>query len=465
VIGAGAAGLALAHSLRGSGLSVLVIESGPVSEPEAFDRGEVVGLPYNGLLSGRVRGLGGTTAVWPGQCMRLRPEDYDAWPFGEEDLAPWYDRAESLLGLVPGETSRDPWELFGEADLGLDRERIAYATSVFAPRRRMSRLDLGTAQIVTGATVTQLGSGVAEARDLEGRELEIRAERIVVCAGAIESTRLLQVSGLESQALGRFFQDHATCRPARLVAGQARAVQDRFGARFRGGRRYYAKLLLAPEAQRAQRVPGCMANVVFDYPEDSPWEAALRLRRALRAGRPGSLRDARSAAAGVRELGAGAVRRAQGREPAPPPTAVRILTIVEQPPRAESRISLADELDPLGVPRARVDWRLGDEERSAIETLVGILDEEFRRTGIGTLEPEAWLGDRERWTEHVFDSFHPAGTARMAADGVVDSDCRVRAASDLYLCGSAVFPASGCANPTLTIIALALRLADRLRHT
>jgi choline dehydrogenase-like flavoprotein len=104
---------------------VLVIESGPVSEPEAFDRGEVVGLPYNGLLSGRVRGLGGTTAVWPGQCMRLRPEDYEAWPFGEEDLAPWYDRAESLLGLVPGETSRDPWELFGEADLGLDRERIA----------------------------------------------------------------------------------------------------------------------------------------------------------------------------------------------------------------------------------------------------------------------------------------------------------------------------------------------------
>jgi choline dehydrogenase-like flavoprotein len=53
----------------------------------------------------------------------------------------------------------------------------------------------------------------------------------------------------------------------------------------------------------------------------------------------------------------------------------------------------------------------------------------------------------------------------MAADGVVDSDCRVRAASDLYLCGSAVFPASGCTNPTLTIIALALRLAERLRHT
>jgi choline dehydrogenase-like flavoprotein len=117
------------------------------------------------------------------------------------------------------------------------------------------------------------------------------------------------------------------------------------------------------------------------------------------------------------------------------------------------------------VPRARVDWRLGDEERSAVETLVGILDEEFQRAGIGTLEPETWLGDRERWTEHVFDSFHPAGTARMAADGVVDSDCRVRAASDLYLCGSAVFPASGCTNPTLTIIALALRLAERLRHT
>lgn len=465
VVGAGAAGLVVAHSLRDSGLAVLVLESGPLQDPETLDAGEVVGHAYNGLVKGRVRGLGGTTVVWPGQCMRLRPEDYAAWPFGVDQLAPWYDNAERLLGLVPGETARDPWELFGEDGPGFDPARIAYATSVFAPRRNLSSLELGDATVVTGATVTRVEPGRAEARDLDGNSVEVEAQVLVLCGGALETPRLLLASGVEEPALGRFLQDHAVCRPARVVGGKARAFQDRYGMRLARRRRYSPKLLLAPELMRARDVPGCMANVVFDYDENSPVEAALRARRSLRERRRCDPRDLSRMGVGAPQLAAAGWRVARGREPAPRPEAIRILTIVEQVPHAESRLTLADQTDPLGVPRLRVDWRLGEGERRSVELLVATLDEELRLTGAGALEPEDWLSDPDEWREHVFDSFHPAGTARMGANGVVDADGRVRALSGAYVCGSATFPTSGCTNPTLTIIALALRLADHLKRS
>jgi choline dehydrogenase-like flavoprotein len=154
------------------------------------------------------------------------------------------------------------------------------------------------------------------------------------------------------------------------------------------------------------------------------------------------------------------LRLARGREPAPKPEHVRVLAIVEQRPSAASRLGLSDELDPLGVPRVRVEWRLGEDERASIETFVTVLDEELRRTGAGALEVEPWLADAERWSDNAFDSFHPAGGARIG--DVVGDDLRVHGSPNVYVCGAAAFPRSGCVNPTLTIVALALRLAAHL---
>jgi len=143
------------------------------------------------------------------------------------------------------------------------------------------------------------------------------------------------------------------------------------------------------------------------------------------------------------------------------PTDLRILAVVEQrEPRGT--LTLSDELDPVGVPRARVDWRLGEPERSAIATAVAVLDEEMRRTGAGSVEPEPWLSDSELWREHAYDSFHPAGGARIG--DVVDDQLQVRGMKDVYVCSAAAFPRAGCVNPTLTIVALAFRLADHLRR-
>lgn len=458
IVGAGAAGLTLAHALRGSGLSVLLLESGPVADPDAVNAGEVSGHPYNGLLRGRARGPGGTTTLWPGQCMRLRPADYASWPFGHEELDPNYRAAEAMLGIPPGELERDPWEALGEDGPAFDPTRIEPATAIFVGRRNLADLDVGEVTLLTGVFATRIERGRVEVRDLAGRSAEVEAEVVVLAAGGIETPRLLLVSGLGGDDAGRAFQDHAFCEPARVV-GRPRALQDMYGIRLRRGLRWYPKLLLAP-ALRLSDEPGCMANIVFHYGARSPLDAALRARRALRTRSRMEPRDLLLVARGLPQLAAAAVRVRRGREPAPRPEEIRVLCIAEQHPRGESRIGLADECDPLGVPRARVNWRLGEEERLSIATFLTALDEELRRTGAGSLEREPWIDD-ERWLEHAFDSFHPAGGACFGT--VADADGAVLGAPGVYVCGSALFPRSGCVNPTLTILALAFRLANHLQ--
>ena len=111
------------------------------------------------------------------------------------------------------------------------------------------------------------------------------------------------------------------------------------------------------------------------------------------------------------------------------------------------------------MPRTRVRWQLSESQRASTERLVTVLDEEMRRTGAGELDVEPWLAGGE-WADHAFDAFHPAGGARIGT--VVDDACEVNGARGVYVCGAAAFPRSGCVNPTLTIVALAFRLADQL---
>ena len=120
-----------------------------------------------------------------------------------------------------------------------------------------------------------------------------------------------------------------------------------------------------------------------------------------------------------------------------------------------------------GMPRADVCWRLTDLTLHTIRQFARTLSEEFRQAGIGEIALEPWvLEDSSEWTNHVTDQYHHIGTARMhdsPSYGVVDRNCQVDGVANLFIGSSAVFPTSGHSNPTLTIIALCIRLADRLR--
>jgi choline dehydrogenase-like flavoprotein len=138
---------------------------------------------------------------------------------------------------------------------------------------------------------------------------------------------------------------------------------------------------------------------------------------------------------------------------------------IEQAPNAASRVTLSDKRDALGQNRLVLDWRLTDTERRTYQRAQELVGLEFGRLGIGRVNAKA-LPDHG-WPEEMYGSRHHLGTTRMSDDpktGVVDANCRVHGMENLYIAGRSVFPTSGYANPTLTIVALALRLGDELRR-
>jgi choline dehydrogenase-like flavoprotein len=135
----------------------------------------------------------------------------------------------------------------------------------------------------------------------------------------------------------------------------------------------------------------------------------------------------------------------------------------EQSPNRDSRVTLARERDRLGMPVVELDWRVRHEDLTNITTSLETIGDSLAATGTGTVH---LLEDPEMaWADRITGSWHHMGTTRMHADprqGVVDPDCRVHSVPNLYVTGSSVFVTGGYANPTLTIVALALRLADHL---
>jgi choline dehydrogenase-like flavoprotein len=237
----------------------------------------------------------------------------------------------------------------------------------------------------------------------------------------------------------------------------------------RGRVKYLPKVSLAPAVQREKQVLNCVGDLVYDYDDGSVAAHLKKFYYALKARR--RPRDiGRSGLHLLRHLdqvaGVAFQRYLRGRLSAPYPRHVRLQIWLEQAPSPMSRVTLSDERDVLGLRKARVDWRLSELERRTARTMLRTVDAELGRLGIARLSGTEWL-DEDDWAEQFHEGRHHMGTTRMAdspEDGVVDVNCRVHDVDGLYVCGSSVFPSSGYANPTLTILAMAVRLADHLKR-
>jgi choline dehydrogenase-like flavoprotein len=183
-----------------------------------------------------------------------------------------------------------------------------------------------------------------------------------------------------------------------------------------------------------------------------------RRRRPLPAGMVGHLRNV---VTGLGDLGVFARDRLRRLDDAGSVLALRAQG--EQAPNPDSRVTLGTRRDRFGLPVARIDWRPASSDRASIRASQEVIDEALRAAGLGHVE--LMLGD-ERPPALLEGNFHHLGATRMHPDpamGVVDADCRVHGVRNLYVAGSSVFPTYGCSNPTLTVVALALRLADHLK--
>lgn len=493
IVGAGPAGLAIAHQLLGTGTDVLVVESGGLDGPGdagELNAGENVGLPIS-LHEGRARVFGGTGTRWPGQCIRLDHSDFEArdwvrdsgWPIDRDHLDPFYRRAATWLGIPLKDFDEHAWQRFGLAPPSVASGRLGHRSSMYSSHPDVGafyRPDIersGNVRVLVNASVSHIDTSAPDGvvgeltiRSLSGRVGRVRARTTVLCCGGIENARLLLLSGYgqRNDTVGRYLQDHPTLW-VDLVTDRPEALQEFYGWLGRGKVRYVPRIRLAPDVQRENRVLNAIATLIYDRADSPGLVAARELSSALQDRRwPRSLRrsDLLDVLRELPRVGLGAYRRfAQGRPSAAPLERTRVQILLEQAPNAESRISLSSDRDPLGLRKVRVDWRLSDHERQTARVFVDVLDAEFRRLGLGHLAGSEWLDD-EDWAKRFEDAYHPIGTTRMSADattGVVDGDCRVHGLEGLYVVGTSVFPTSGYANPTLTLVALALRLADHVQ--
>ena len=151
---------------------------------------------------------------------------------------------------------------------------------------------------------------------------------------------------------------------------------------------------------------------------------------------------------------------------------IYVVARAEQAPNPASRVVLSGKRDAFGSPQIALDWRFSDVDKRSLQVLMRTLDSELQRLSLGRAEPSPWLEEESvPWemdpliSNHPVGGYHHMGTTRMATsprEGVVDENCRVHGLENLYVAGSSVFPTGGWANPTLTILALTLRLGDHL---
>lgn len=498
VVGSGAAGLALALRLADEGERVILLESGgDVEDNEAFheraelNAGVVAGQHFEGLEQGRSRVLGGTTSLWHGQCMRLHDIDmrrrpwipHSGWPFSLSDLNDHYADAERWLDVSGRGYDERRWQEHGRlAPINWDSRNLLHDFTEYV---RQPNLGVEHRDTLAShpAIWTVLNATVAEVSTLSGRASgvvvlsptasrhHIAARTVVLAAGTIENARLLQLSDPEHIGLGhgrehtgRYLQDHPIIRMAEVFSTDYRLLQDRYVALHRAGRRLFPKVRLSPEAQERDALVDATAVFVHEH-DDPALAAARRLLLAARARMMPSqpLRTSAMAARAVVPVARGLYRRyARGLSMGARPAHVWLQLWIEQAPEADRRITLASSRDQFGLRQAQVQWGLHPIELETSRRLTQWIAGDLARLGIARTRELPAMRDDDAWRASVTDAAHPAGTTRMSrspASGVVDTDLQVHGLPGLFVVGGSVFPTSGYANPTLTIVALALRLA------
>ena len=517
VIGAGAAGIAIAlEFIKKTNLAVVLLESGgETSDPatQSLYAGQQSGLIYDKLEASRSRFLGGSTNCWGGWCRPLDLHDFQqrdwvpgsGWPFNREELLPYYEESQSLLNLKPFNYDLAAWTpLLAEktlAPLPIKGSRLANMIVHLSGPARFGQLyrqqlnQSANVKLMLFANATEIctddsGKTATEVRvaTLNGKKFSVSAKIVLLAAGGIENARLLllssqtQTKGLGNgrDLVGRYFMDHPRIRSSGVRLKDQRRFRRLYDSHMavRRGDAQDIRLALhvAPTAacQFKMRIPNSRTYLASRYAHEmsTGYLALNRLSRMakgyLRLGYP--LRDLANEAAQalptILKNAPGAALGAIGVRFNPAWLLQRfdLETVIEPVPNFESRVTLTSARDRLGLNQVNVDWRLTEQDRLHFDTLHKLLLADLPHQSGLELEGAPARMD-EIWPHRIVGCWHHMGTTRMDPDpakGVVDANCRVHGMSNLFIAGSSIFPTVGSDTPTITIVAMALRLCRHI---
>jgi choline dehydrogenase-like flavoprotein len=477
IAGGGAAGMTIALDLLSSGLSVVLLESGGSQrevETQVLSDGKMIGIDTWDLRRMRIRALGGTTGHWSGWCRPLMPQDFEArdyvpysgWPVKYADLVPYFRRACQTLEIGEFE-----WDSGARAN-ATGRPLLPVGSAIdhryyqMSPPTRFARVygpvleRADNVRVLMFANVTDIRLDAQRVSveslacsTLEGTTFHVHAGEYVLALGGVENARVLLASRSQQRegvanghdVVGRYFMEHphyygsvGVVHPAMLDLTFYRRAPSDFRRADGTPVDILGALALAAAVSRREKLLNFSAT--FQGPG---------------AGRPGQEKADSTIlpASTVQTL----LTRGNGAF-----GATQLSVRSEQSPYRESRITLLDETDALGMPRVALDWRIAAEDDVQMRRAMVLLGRELAAAGLARL----WIpGDSSRFVWRQDPGGHHMGATRMGKDpavSVVDATCRTHEVRNLYIAGASVFTTGGDSNPTLTIVALAHRIADKL---
>ncbi|MES2669624.1 MAG: GMC family oxidoreductase [Pseudomonadota bacterium] len=469
IIGSGPAGVTAAWHLQKAGIRVVLIEgSRYVGQPDAswpdkklLYAGEAVGVfansepdflirPYDGWSSPleRERILGGTSSHWGGQSRPLSAitfEDrpgYTGWPISRADLDPYYAQAVDFCRLYANEFDADYWAGVLQAQVpaldGFDIEMYQFidppylnvATRTFPDGTTLANCGV---DVILNASLQKIEHTGGHVQRLSVASMDmdlarpptkatgffVKADVFVLACGAVANAHqlLLSNAGNEHDQVGRYFGCHPLSNGGVISANG----------------------YLKPDQVRLMN---------GKTPDGQPWHPPGSNSQLRVEGRfvPDS--------ATLRREGIGACWFWAGGGQC----------YFEMAPNADSRITLSEKKDAVfGLPEVKIDWQLSDLDQRTYEVTASLF-----KASVAKLGGQAWAADWAAVKAQMTVNGHHIGTTRMSSepkDGVVDANLKVHSIDNLYVAGSSVFRTPGISNPTFTIIALSMRLAEHLRLT
>ncbi len=518
IIGGGAAGIAIAREFIGKPVQVILLESGgitPDAATQSLYAGENIGLSCVGPEVSRSRFLGGSTNCWGGWCRPLDRIDFtkrpwmpnSGWPFGRDELQSYYEKSQALLQLGPYEYEPNYWssELAGQnvSFFPIKGDRIVNVVDQFSPPARLGQLyrqqleAAANVRVFLHANTTELETNTAASRvnrirvaTLDGVTFFIAPKTVVLCTGGIENARLLlnsnrtQATGLGNghDLVGRYFMDHPALRTHRVRLTDQRQHRRLYDNSLVGTRRglhlhdlrIAAHVAPSEQLQRQARLPNSRTFLYASYFDSTSatYIALKAIRQQMNDRKRFGVPLGRAAREIARNLPTILFRAPQAAlalldtwlDPKFIKRDFYLETVIEPIPNPDSRVTLSPVRDRLGMNQIRLDWRLTEQDKQNFILSQRLVREEMERQNlIVTCDPQD--EPTNSWPEGIRGCWHHMGTTRMDPDprkGVVDADCRVHGVSNLFIAGSSVFPTPGSDIPTMTIVALALRLCRKI---
>lgn len=485
IIGSGAAGISMALDWKDTPYKVILLEGGGMEyDPQVQDLydGKTTGQKYYPLKGCRLHYFGGTTGHWAGFCSPFDEIDFkkrdwipkSGWPITKADLDPFYAKAHPMVELGPYDYSIPYWQKqFPDHEpLPINQEVIWNKIWQFSPPTRFGtkyrdaivkakNIHLYTYANVVDISANENVSAInsVTVKNFAGKQHTVKAKHFILACCSIQNARILLASnkqapkglGNDTDNVGRHFMEHIEIRSGEFWLDKPN-LMGLYMLDFNNPKPR-AELAVSAQKQEEHKIlNGTTSLTPLSLAKGFPsmietWSADVKKNEELFKSF-----DATSMKEETKKLH----------------NSFELFTRIEQAPNPDSRVTLDTEKDGLGMPRAKLNWALTQLEKHSIRKIHELIGQELGKAGIGRVKLMEYLWDENdtSWPPFTGGGWHHMGTTRMSEDpkmGVVDANCKVHGIANLHIAGASCYATAAAPNPTLTVIALTLRLSEHLK--